>query len=82
MSRDKSDELAHQYTRVYWLEQDNARLLAQIGEVISLVSDLEERDHVREDELAQACCERDVQRAAAEQKAQEVEAQAPELRRC
>jgi len=34
MSRDKSDELAHQYTRVYWLEQDNARLLAQISKVV------------------------------------------------
>ena len=27
MSHDKSDELAHQYTRVHWLEQDNAHLL-------------------------------------------------------
>jgi hypothetical protein len=27
MSHDKSDELAHQYTRVHWLEQDNARLI-------------------------------------------------------
>ena len=80
MSRDKSDELAHQYTRVHWLEQDNTHLLAQIGEVNALVSDLEERDCKREEELAQARRERDAQRAAAEQKAQEVEAQAAKLR--
>ena len=63
------------------LEQDNAHLLAQISEVNAQVSDLAERDHVREDELVQAHRERDVQRAAAEQKAQEVEAQVTELRR-
>jgi len=80
MSRDKSDELAHQFTRVYWLEEDNARLLTQIGEVNALVDDLEERGHMWEEELAQARRERDVQRAAAEHKAQEVEAQAAELR--
>ena len=79
MSRDKSDELAHQFTKVYWLEEDNARLLTQIGEVNALVDDLEEWGHMWEEELAQACRERDVQRAAAEHKAQEVEVQATEL---
>ena len=78
---DKSDKLAHQYTRVHWLEQDNAHLLTQIGETNALVSDLEERDHVREVELTQAHREHDVQRATAEQKVQEVEAQAAKLRR-
>ena len=60
MSHDKSDELAHQFTRVHWLEEDNARLLAQIGEVNAQVSELEEREHVREEELAQARREHDV----------------------
>ena len=69
MSRDKSDELAHQFTRVHWLEEDNAHLLTQIGEVNAQVSELEEQDHVREEELAQARCERDMQRAVAEHKA-------------
>ena len=78
---DKSDKLAHQYTRVHSLEQDNAHLLTQIGETNALVSDLEVRDHVWEEELAQAHRERDTQRATAEQKAQEVEAQVTELQR-
>ena len=60
MSRDKCDELAHQFTRVYWLEEDNARLLTQIGEVNALVDDFEERGHMWEEELAQARRERDV----------------------
>jgi hypothetical protein len=79
MSRDKSDELDHQFTRVHWLEEDNARLLTQTGEVNTLVDDLEERGHVRDEELAQARHERDVPGATAEHKAQEVEAQAAEL---
>ena len=80
MLRDKSDELAYQFTRVYWLEEDNASLLTQIGKVNALVDDLEERGHVREEELAQAHRERDMQRAAAEHKAMEVESQAAVLR--
>jgi hypothetical protein len=80
MSRDKCDELAHRFARMYWLVEDNARLLTQIGEVNALVDDLEKRGHVREEELAQARRERDVQRAAADHKAQEVEVQAAELR--
>ena len=41
MSCYKSDELAHQFTRVYWLEEVNA-----------LVDHLEERGHMREEDLA------------------------------
>ena len=44
------------------------------------MDELEEQDHVREEELAQAHRERDRQRAAAEHKAQVVEEQAAELR--
>ena len=76
---DKSDELAHQFTRVYWLEKDNARLIMQIDEANTLVSDLEARDRVREEALAQARREHDVQRAAAEREAQNVEAQVAAL---
>jgi len=79
MSRDKSDGLAQQYTRVHWLEQDNAHLLTQIGKANALVSDLEARDRVREEALAQARREHDVQRAAAEREAQNVEAQVAAL---
>ena len=73
MSLDKSEELACQYTRAYMLAEDNARLLTQISEVNARVDELEERDHVREEELAQARRERDRQRATAEDKAQVVE---------
>ena len=80
MSLDKSEELAYQYTRAYVLAEDNACLLMQIGKVNARVDELEERDHVREEELAQARCERKRQRAATEHKAQVVKVQAAELR--
>ena len=69
MSLDKSEELACQYTRAYVLAEDNARLLTQISKVNARVDELEERDHVREEELAQARRKRDWQRAADEDKA-------------
>jgi hypothetical protein len=71
MSRDKSVELARQYSRVNWLERYNASLVVRLGEANALVSDLE-----LELELARANGERDAQRAEAEQKAQESESQA------
>ena len=80
MSLDKSEELGCQYTRAYVLAEDNARLFTQISEINAWVDELEERDHVREEELAQACREHDRQRATAEHKAQVVEEQATELR--
>ena len=52
MLLDKSEELGCQYTRAYLLAEDNASLLTQISEVNSRVDELEERDHVREEELA------------------------------
>jgi len=73
MLLDKSEELGSQYTRAYLLAEDNTRLLTQIREVNSRVDELEERDHVREEELAQARRERNRQRAAAEHMAQVVE---------
>ena len=56
-----------------WLEQQNATLIERLGEANTLVSDLGAQDHVRKEELARAIEERNAQRAAAEQKAQEVE---------
>jgi hypothetical protein len=75
MSRDKRVELAQQCSRVHWLEQYNASLIAWLGDANSLVADLGVQDRAREEELDQARSKRDTQRAAAEQKAQEVELQ-------
>ena len=57
----------------------NASLGAQLGEANTLVSDMGLRNHALELELARANGERDAQRAAAKQKAQEVESQAAVL---
>ena len=72
ISRDRSAELARQHSKVQWLEQWHANLIARLGEANTLVSNLGAQDHAREEELARAIEERDAQRAAAEQKAQEV----------
>jgi len=79
MSRDKSVELAQQYSRVHWLEQYNASLVARLGNANTLVSNLGARNHALEEELARAHGDRDAQRAMAEQKAQEVELQTSAL---
>jgi hypothetical protein len=57
---------------VQWLEQQHATLIERLGEANTLVSDLGAQDHARKEELARATEERDAQRAAAGQKAQEV----------
>jgi hypothetical protein len=59
MSLDNSEDLGSQYTRAYLLAEDNTRLLTQISEVNARVDELEQRDHVREEELAQAHRERE-----------------------
>ena len=56
-----------------WLEQQHATLIERLGEANTLVSDLGAQDRARKEELARATEERDAQRAAAGQKAQEVE---------
>ncbi|XP_039827517.1 uncharacterized protein LOC120689276 [Panicum virgatum] len=81
ISRSKSAELARQYSQVRWLEQCNASMVTRMNEANILVSDLRERQHALEEELARDIDKRDAQRAVAEQKAQEVEAQAAEPRR-
>ena len=80
ISRDKSAELAQQDSKVHWLEQCNASLIARLNEANTLVSDLGAWNRAREVELARAIDERDARRAAAEQKAQEVELQTVALR--
>ena len=48
-------------------------MIMRLGEANTLVSDLGAQDRARKEELARAIEERDAQRAAVEQKAQEVE---------
>jgi len=58
---------------VQWLEQQNATLIERLGEANTLVSDLGAQDRAQKEELARAIEERDAQRSAVGQKAQEVE---------
>jgi hypothetical protein len=58
---------------VQWLEQWNPNLITRLGEANTLVSDLGVQDRARQEELTRAIEERDAQRAAVVQKAQEVE---------
>jgi len=81
MSHDKSVKLAQLYSRVNWLERYNASLGVRLNEANAQVSPLDVRNRALELELARANGERDAQRAAAEQKAQEVEEQAAEYGR-
>ena len=77
----KSAELARLYSQVRWFGQHNASLVVRTIEANTLVTDLGARQRALEEELVQTANERDAQRAAAERKAQEVEAQAAELQR-
>jgi len=61
------------------LGQHNADLVLQNIDANTKMTDLGARQRALEEELAQTAGERDVQRAAAEQKAQEAEAQAATL---
>ena len=84
MSRDKSDRLSRLYARVHWLDRYNATLVTRLSEAnarADQVTPLEVRIRGLERELARANSKRDAQRAAADQKAQEVEAHEAELRR-
>ena len=77
----KSAELARLYSQLRRLGQHNASLVVRTIETNTLVTDLGAHQRALEEELAQATSERNAQRAAAERKAQEVEAQAAELQR-
>jgi len=78
ISRKKSAEMTRLYSQVRWLGQHNAGLVLQSVDANTKMTDLEARRQALE-ELARTAGERDVQRAAAEQKAQEAEARTAEL---
>ena len=61
------------YSQVRWLGEHNAGLVLQNIDANTKMTDLEPRQQALEEELARTAGDRDVQRAAAEQKAQEAE---------
>ena len=63
------------------LGQHNAELVLKNIEANTKMADLRARQQALEEDLARVTGERDVQRAAAEQKGREAEAQAAELQR-
>jgi len=81
ISRKKSAEMTRLYSQVRWLGQHNAGLVLQNIDANTKMADLGTRQQALEEELARADDERDVQRAAVEQKTREAEAQTAELQR-
>jgi len=81
ISRKKSAEMTRLYSQMRWLGQHNAGLVLQNIDANTKVADLGARQQALEEELVRAAGERDVQRATAEQKAREAEAQTAELQR-
>ena len=82
MSREKSNRLARLHSRVHWLDSHNATLVMRLEESnvrADQVTPLEARIRELEQELARATGERDTQRAASVQKAQEAGAHEAEL---
>ena len=69
------------YSQMSQLGQHNAELVLKNIEANTRMVDLGARQQALEEDLAWVTGERDVQRAAAEQKAWEAEAQAGELQR-
>ena len=69
ISRKKSDELNRLYSQMSWLGQHNADLVLKNIDANTKMTDLGARQWALEEELAQTAGERDVRRAAAEQKA-------------
>ena len=81
ISLKKSDELNRLYSQMCWLGQHNADLVLKNIDANTKMTDLGARQQALEEELARTTGERDVHRAAAEQKAQEPEARTAELQR-
>ena len=79
ISRKKSAEMSRMYSQMSQLGQHNAELVLKNIEANTKMADLGARQQALEEGLARATGERDVQRALAEQKAREAEAQAAEL---
>ena len=75
----KSAELTRLYSQMRWLGQHNADLVLQNIDANTKMTDLGARQRALEEELARTADERDVLRAAAEQKAQEPEVRTAEL---
>ena len=79
ISREKSTEMTRLYSQMRQLAQHNAELVLKNIEANTKMADLGAHQRALEEDLARVAGERDVQRAAAEQKAREAEAQAAEL---
>ena len=82
MSREKNERLTRLHSRVHWLDSYNATLATRLEEAntqADQVTPLEARIRELEQELARATGERNAQRAAAVQKAQEARAHEAEL---
>ena len=79
ISREKSAEMTRMYSQMSQLGQHNAELVLKNVDANMKMADLGARQQALEEELARVTDERDVQRAAAEQKAREAEALAAEL---
>ena len=69
------------HSQIGWLGQHNAELVLKNIEANPQLTDLGARQQALEEELARVTGERDIQRAGAEQKAWEAEAQTAELQR-
>ena len=73
--------MTRMYSQMSQLGQHNAELVLKNIEANTRMADLGARQQTLEEDRARVTSERDVQRAAAEQKAREAEAQAAELQR-
>ena len=80
ISRKKSDELTWLYSQMLGIGQHNADLVLKNIDANTKMTDLGVRQQALEEDLARTTGERNVQRAAAEQKAQEGEARTAELK--
>ena len=81
ISREKSAEMNRLYSQMSQLEKHNAERVLKNIDANTKMANLGARQQALEEELARVTDERNAQRAAAEQKAREAEAQAAELQR-
>ena len=81
ISPEKSAEMTRMYSQMSQPGRHNAELVLKNIDANTKMADLGARQQVLEEELARVTDERNVQKAAAEQKAREAEAQAAELQR-
>ena len=77
ISRKKSAEMTRLHSQIGWLGQHNAELVLKNIEANTRMTDLGAHQQALEEELMWDTGERDVQRAAVEQKAREAEAATP-----